>query len=118
MIPYALRYHTGFQPMTPFMACSASFLNCQNWTLLQLRTAARILHRFTALIWMKKNSWLNVSTSNIISQILASVYSVDLDEKEFVAECQHFKHCLLYTSDAADEEDSVDLGGRRIIKKK
>ena len=33
----------------------------------------------------------------------------------------HFAHtmdCLLYTSDAADEEDSVDLGGRRIIKKK
>eukprot|EP00656_Telonema_subtile_P002032 TRINITY_DN10887_c0_g1_i1.p1 TRINITY_DN10887_c0_g1~~TRINITY_DN10887_c0_g1_i1.p1 ORF type:complete len:467 (+),score=86.67 TRINITY_DN10887_c0_g1_i1:438-1838(+) len=27
-------------------------------------------------------------------------------------------NCLLYTSDAADEEDSVDLGGRRIIKKK
>eukprot|EP00658_Telonema_sp_P-2_P067983 TRINITY_DN56920_c0_g1_i1.p2 TRINITY_DN56920_c0_g1~~TRINITY_DN56920_c0_g1_i1.p2 ORF type:complete len:140 (+),score=32.25 TRINITY_DN56920_c0_g1_i1:440-859(+) len=26
--------------------------------------------------------------------------------------------CLLYTSDAADEEDSVDLGGRRSIKKK
>eukprot|EP00656_Telonema_subtile_P058619 TRINITY_DN9984_c0_g1_i2.p1 TRINITY_DN9984_c0_g1~~TRINITY_DN9984_c0_g1_i2.p1 ORF type:complete len:190 (-),score=28.56 TRINITY_DN9984_c0_g1_i2:28-597(-) len=26
--------------------------------------------------------------------------------------------CLLYTSDAADEEDSVDLGGRRIIEKK
>eukprot|EP00656_Telonema_subtile_P007817 TRINITY_DN1366_c0_g2_i1.p1 TRINITY_DN1366_c0_g2~~TRINITY_DN1366_c0_g2_i1.p1 ORF type:complete len:521 (+),score=112.10 TRINITY_DN1366_c0_g2_i1:693-2255(+) len=26
--------------------------------------------------------------------------------------------CLLYTSDAADEEDSGDLGGRRIIKKK
>ena len=26
--------------------------------------------------------------------------------------------CLLYTSDAADEEDSVDLGSRRIIKKK
>ena len=26
--------------------------------------------------------------------------------------------CLLYTSDAADEYKSVDLGGRRIIKKK
>eukprot|EP00658_Telonema_sp_P-2_P084587 TRINITY_DN9431_c0_g1_i1.p1 TRINITY_DN9431_c0_g1~~TRINITY_DN9431_c0_g1_i1.p1 ORF type:complete len:283 (+),score=48.06 TRINITY_DN9431_c0_g1_i1:3-851(+) len=26
-----------------------------------------------------------------------------------------FYSCLLYTSDAADEEDSVDLGGRRII---
>ncbi len=26
--------------------------------------------------------------------------------------------CPLYTTDAADEEDSADLGGRRIIKKK
>ena len=26
--------------------------------------------------------------------------------------------CLLYTSDAADEEDSVDIGGRRSIQKK
>ena len=26
--------------------------------------------------------------------------------------------CLLYTSDAADERSSVDLGGRGIIKKK
>ena len=29
-----------------------------------------------------------------------------------------FLLCLLYTSDAADERSSVDLGGRRIIKKK
>ena len=29
-----------------------------------------------------------------------------------------FGNCLLYTSDAADERSSVDLGGRRIIKKK
>ena len=29
-----------------------------------------------------------------------------------------FLYCLLYTSDAADERSSVDLGGRRIIKKK
>ena len=29
-----------------------------------------------------------------------------------------FASCLLYTSDAADERSSVDLGGRRIIKKK
>ena len=28
-----------------------------------------------------------------------------------------FFFCLLYTSDAADESDRVDLGGRRIIKK-
>ena len=30
----------------------------------------------------------------------------------------HVVRCLLYTSDAADERSSVDLGGRRIIKKK
>src|SRR5665648_1292400 len=36
-------------------------------------------------------------------------------DKNLAAYCQS---CLLYTSDAADEEDSVDLGGRRIIKKK
>ena len=29
-----------------------------------------------------------------------------------------YRICLLYTSDAADERSSVDLGGRRIIKKK
>src|SRR5678816_3730592 len=39
-----------------------------------------------------------------------------LDEKGTDdAECSS---CLLYTSDAADERSSVDLGGRRIIKKK
>ena len=30
----------------------------------------------------------------------------------------HVSHCLLYTSDAADDLLCVDLGGRRIIKKK
>ena len=30
----------------------------------------------------------------------------------------HINGCLLYTSDAADERSSVDLGGRRIIKQK
>src|SRR5664279_6540030 len=29
---------------------------------------------------------------------------------------RYYQTCLLYTSDAADEEDSVDIGGRRIIK--
>ena len=34
------------------------------------------------------------------------------------ARTAHQVPCLLYTSDAADERSSVDLGGRRIIKKK
>ena len=36
----------------------------------------------------------------------------------FLDEFDPLKNCLLYTSDAADERSSVDLGGRRIIKKK
>ena len=36
----------------------------------------------------------------------------------FVGSKSLYTICLLYTSDAADERSSVDLGGRRIIKKK
>ena len=48
-----------------------------------------------------------------------SIFAVGLD----VALPEHVivrsvQGCLLYTSDAADERSSVDLGGRRIIKKK
>ena len=39
-----------------------------------------------------------------------------LKDGEFA--CEMDNGCLLYTSDAADERSSVDLGGRRIIKKK
>ena len=35
-----------------------------------------------------------------------------------IVENMVFRGCLLYTSDAADEGLGVDLGGRRIIKKK
>src|SRR5665648_670250 len=47
------------------------------------------------------------TTGSIFGTFLAGFYLIP-----------HFGTCLLYTSDAADEEDSVDLGGRRIIKKK
>ena len=39
-------------------------------------------------------------------------------KKNEMRDTENRNTCLLYTSDAADEEDSVDLGGRRIIKKK
>ena len=42
-------------------------------------------------------------------------------QPQHVGASEHPDHdgtCLLYTSDAADERSSVDLGGRRIIKKK
>ena len=41
-----------------------------------------------------------------------------LHEKGKLHARERIKFCLLYTSDAADERSSVDLGGRRIIKKK
>ena len=40
------------------------------------------------------------------------------DRIEFGFQQTDCSACLLYTSDAADERSSVDLGGRRIIKKK
>ena len=42
-----------------------------------------------------------------------------IEHREELLEVIHqIRVCLLYTSDAADERSSVDLGGRRIIKKK
>ena len=41
-----------------------------------------------------------------------------MEKGEITVLFDQWNSCLLYTSDAADEEDSVDLGCRRIIKKK
>ena len=46
---------------------------------------------------------------------LSTYDSLVVTRDRFYAE---YRFCLLYTSDAADERSSVDLGGRRIIKKK
>ena len=51
-------------------------------------------------------------TVNFIPQAeKAAIFLLDRNSNQFNV-------CLLYTSDAADERSSVDLGGRRIIKKK
>ena len=39
------------------------------------------------------------------------------DQNDLVAVIVRVGGCLLYTSDAADDMQCVDLGGRRIIKK-
>eukprot|EP00658_Telonema_sp_P-2_P050751 TRINITY_DN38787_c0_g2_i1.p1 TRINITY_DN38787_c0_g2~~TRINITY_DN38787_c0_g2_i1.p1 ORF type:complete len:125 (-),score=18.07 TRINITY_DN38787_c0_g2_i1:110-484(-) len=51
-----------------------------------------------------------VINTSAIRIVIVSTPPYDIAEDEGLT-------CLLYTSDAADEEDSVDLGGRRIIKK-
>ena len=52
----------------------------------------------------------------VVSQAEASEHrlSVEIPETEYPS----IQVCLLYTSDAADDLLCVDLGGRRIIKKK
>ena len=44
--------------------------------------------------------------------------NLDLAMQDAQRQIDNIRNCLLYTSDAADERSSVDLGGRRIIKKK
>eukprot|EP00658_Telonema_sp_P-2_P074199 TRINITY_DN63391_c0_g1_i1.p1 TRINITY_DN63391_c0_g1~~TRINITY_DN63391_c0_g1_i1.p1 ORF type:complete len:314 (+),score=75.28 TRINITY_DN63391_c0_g1_i1:126-944(+) len=43
---------------------------------------------------------------------------VPLPDSEYTGFLKLYTGCLLYTSDAADEEDSVDLGGSRVLDKK
>ena len=45
-------------------------------------------------------------------------FIIEGDEYDTAFFDKRSKFCLLYTSDAADERSSVDLGGRRTIKKK
>eukprot|EP00658_Telonema_sp_P-2_P047480 TRINITY_DN3611_c0_g1_i2.p1 TRINITY_DN3611_c0_g1~~TRINITY_DN3611_c0_g1_i2.p1 ORF type:complete len:317 (+),score=85.44 TRINITY_DN3611_c0_g1_i2:166-1116(+) len=49
------------------------------------------------------------------ARLQLQVFEGSLAPLEFLDVASVPKGCLLYTSDAADEEDSVDLGGRRII---
>ena len=84
---------------------------------------------------LKKNAYTNSdikflkNSIHIISYIIYSHSSqtlikslIALDMETRALNLETFKErlssCLLYTSDAADERSSVDLGGRRIIKKK
>src|SRR5664280_750417 len=59
---------------------------------------------------------LNLSQAPEITHVTTGEEALDLlNEESFdlIITTMHID-CLLYTSDAADEEDSVDLGGRRI----
>ena len=65
---------------------------------------------------MRYQTGIDSDCNRSIGIILANLGTPDAPDspavRKFLAQ---FLHCLLYTSDAADEEDSVDLGGRRII---
>ena len=60
---------------------------------------------------------MTVVLFSCVQQTVASDSSTEGILVNYTAKRYLFKQstCLLYTSDAADEEDSVDLGGRHII---
>src|SRR5678809_1769902 len=56
--------------------------------------------------------------AELVPKLVALQYPTQSSLYTFLPMLASLWICLLYTSDAADERSSVDLGGRRIIKKK
>ena len=66
-----------------------------------------------------ESSFFNADGQPItVQEFLENLYGSIPEFFKSEAELIRIWSCLLYTSDAADERSSVDLGGRRIIKKK
>ena len=68
-----------------------------------------------------RRAFIQGSVGALALSALAACSSEDSKGSESnkpAAEEGDFTGCLLYTSDAADDSLRVDLGGRRIIKKK
>ena len=59
----------------------------------------------------------NLATQVFVSALPGAVNQSFVAGIVVAARTPSLKSCLLYTSDAADERSSVDLGGRRILKK-
>ena len=79
-------------------------------------------HRYFDFIIYVVTKFVKIKT---ITSVQSKVYgykalSYKADKLIACSNCikKHLITCLLYTSDAADERSSVDLGGRRIIKTK
>ena len=62
------------------------------------------------------NCDVSISKGEKSSQKTIVCYNVSIDC--ILEKLSEILYCLLYTSDAADDLLCVDLGGRRIIKKK
>ena len=65
-------------------------------------------------VYKRQSYWHALVPEGLVVVVdpLLRLFGIDKRESE------RANACLLYTSDAADERSSVDLGGRRIIKKK
>ena len=63
-------------------------------------------------------AFIDLTLTNLAGHKFPSGYPARRAFVEIIVLSAENDTCLLYTSDAADERSSVDLGGRRIIKKK
>src|SRR5664279_4518230 len=85
----------------------------QSYNILKIRNIAFIhswkLIKCTIRINVKRPNNSQNRGYRIQNNIFGKKDNWDQCPSRFISNC---KSCLLYTSDAADEEDSVDLGGR------
>src|SRR5678809_1448169 len=67
-------------------------------------------------VWFlsERDGWMHLYTLDLSAD---GAKPKQLTEGKWEVSSADLARCLLYTSDAADERSSVDLGGRRIIKK-
>ena len=102
-----------------------NFFNRYNFSFITEDTG--LPHNFINDIYKDTQGYIWVATNNGIGRYNgyqfihynSQSHSIRLKNDYVHKVCEDkFQRCLLYTSDAADEEDSVGLGGRRIIKKK
>ena len=69
---------------------------------------------------MARSLWsgsLGFGLVNIPVRLFPAIHEHDVHFHQLAPDGSRIHYCLLYTSDAADDGESVDLGGRRIIKK-
>ena len=70
------------------------------------------------LITGGEDEWSFLGNKLIIIYLFSLFVSFKVVFNTCIKIIQRFISCLLYTSDAADDMQCVDLGGRRIIKKR
>jgi len=75
-------------------------------------------HRFSRPHSLKEVLQVRPNIVPIMAAIKHLAFEWFLPQRWVMLSVPLLKICLLYTSDAADDMQCVDLGGRRIIKKK
>src|SRR5450756_3183321 len=112
--PQSRQYRTGSG--TPQALCRDMHQSGRFSTMLPMRLMVQSgIHSTSFIAWRAPP--LKVLSSSTLPSNAMNHCGVALKTTGFLQR-QQCGYCLLYTSDAADDLLCVDLGGRRIIKKK